>query len=264
MPSSSIFSARQFQAVAAIISRNVFLLINGIIFAVVVLLTIFGDTQEGIFLGGITVLNIFIGCFQEISSWLTLEKLQVLAVPKVIRMNTDDTELVILVDEIKAGDRIKLKTGDQVPCDGTLLSSHGFEVNEALITGESAEYLKKPGDSISAGSIITAGTGILTVKKIFAESRIALMTKSIKKYSLVQSPIQYSLNTVIKYIGYVLLLIILFVVGRGLLVNESTVDIIQSIGALTTLLLPQGMVLVVTLLFSYGAAHMYSKNVLLK
>ncbi len=258
------FTSRQFQAVVAIISRNVFLLINGIIFAVVILLTIFGDTQEGIFLGGITVLNIFIGCFQEISSWLTLEKLQLLAVPKVVRMNTDDTESVILVDEIKTNDRIKLKTGDQIPCDGTLTSSHGFEVNEALITGESAEYLKKPGDRIAAGSIITAGAGILKVKKIFAESRIALMTKSIKKYSLVQSPIQYSLNTVIKYIGYVLLLIILFVVGRGLLVNESTVNIIQNIGALTTLLLPQGMVLVVTLLFSYGAAHMYDRNVLLQ
>ncbi len=264
MPVSLHFTSRQFRAVVAIISRNVFLLINGIILAVVVLLTVFGDTQEGVFLGGITILNIFIGCFQEISSWVTLEKLQILAVPKVVRMNTDDTEAVILVDEIKVNDRIKLKTGDQIPCDGALISSHGFEVNEALITGESAEYLKKPGDSISAGSIVTAGTGILRVEKIFAESRIALMTKSIKEYSLVQSPIQYSLNTVIKYIGYVLLLIILFVVGRGLLVNESTVTIIQSIGALTTLLLPQGMVLVVTLLFSYGAAHMYSRNVLLQ
>lgn len=255
---------RQFQAIADIISRNVLLLINGIILSVVILLTIFGGTQEGLFLGGITVLNIIIGCVQEISSWVTLEKLQLLAVPKVVRINTDNTETVILVDDIKAKDRIKLKTGDQIPCDGMLLTSHGFEVNEALITGESAEYLKKPGDSISAGSIITAGAGILQVEKIFAESRIALMTKSVKKYSLIQSPIQYSLNTVIKYIGYVLLLIILFVGGRGLLIHESTIDIIQSIGALTSLLLPQGMVLVVTLLFSYGASHLYRKNVLLQ
>ena len=258
------FSARQFQAIVAIISRNVFLLINAIIFSVVILLTIFGDTQEGIFLGGVTLLNIIIGCVQEIGSWLTLEKLQLLVVPKVIRIHADGTEAVIPVGEIKAKDSIKLKTGDQVPCDGTLVSSHGFEVNEALITGESAEYLKQSGDSISAGSIITAGAGILNVEKIFAESRIALMTRSIKQYSLVQSPIQYSINTIIKYIGYGLLFIILFVGSRGYLIHESTVQIIQSIGALTTLLLPQGMVLVVTLLFSYGAAHLYRKNVLLQ
>lgn len=264
MPVSLHFTSRHVQAVGAIIFRNVFLLINGIILAVVVLLIAFGDTQGGLFLGGITVLNIFIGCFQEISSWVTLERLQMLAVPKVIRVNADSTEAVISVEEIQVDDRIKLKTGDQVSCDGTLVSSHGFEVNEALITGESAEFLRKPGDTISAGSIVTAGAGILKVEKIFSESRLALMTKSIKKYSLVQSPIQYSLNTVLRYIGYALLLVILFVVWRGLLVNESSVSIIQNIGALTTLLLPQGMVLVITLLFSYGAAHLYGRNILLQ
>ena len=61
-----------------IIFRNVFLLINGIIFAVVILLTVFGDVQEGVFLGLITVLNVFIGSAQEINSWHNLEKLQLI------------------------------------------------------------------------------------------------------------------------------------------------------------------------------------------
>jgi len=258
------FSSRQFQAITAIISRNVFLLINGIIFAVVILLTAFGDIEEGVFLGIITLLNIIIGCVQEISSWLTLEKLQLLTAPKVARINKDGTESVIFVEEIKKKDRIKLKIGDQAPCDGILSSSHGFEVNEALITGESAAYLRKPGDRIFAGSIVTSGSGVVEAEKIFAESRIALMTKSIKKYSLVLSPIQYSVNIIIKYIGYAVLLVILFVVGRGFFVHESTVTIVQNIGALTSVLLPQGMVLIITLLFSYGAAHMYRKHVLLQ
>jgi cation-transporting ATPase E len=90
------------------------------------------------------------------------------------------------------------------------------------------------------------------------------MTKSIKKYSLVLSPIQRSIGVIIKYTGYALLLIILFVIGRGFLVHESTLNIIQTIGALTSDLLPQGMVLIVTLLFSYGAVHLYHRNVLLQ
>ncbi|HVB20097.1 MAG TPA: HAD-IC family P-type ATPase [Candidatus Paceibacterota bacterium] len=255
---------RQFQAVAAIISRNVFLLVNGIIFAVVFLLAFFGDVQEGLFLGGITVINIVMGCFQEINSWYTLEKLQLLAIPHVVRLNADGTDSVVLAEDIKKGDTLKLTAGDQVPCDGALVSSHGFEVSEALITGESVDFLRKPGDAIAAGSIVTAGTGVLRAENAFVDSRIAQMAKSIKTYSLIQSPIQYSLNTVLKYIGYVLLFIILFVGGRGYLVHESTVAIIQNIGALTNILLPQGMVVMVTLLFSYGAAHLYGRHVLLQ
>jgi cation-transporting ATPase E len=260
----SIFTKRRFETILAIISRNVFLLINGIIFAVVILLTIFGDTQEGVFLGLITILNIFIGCGQEINSWLALEKLQLLVVPKVIRIENNKSESVVLVEDIKEKDILKLKTGDQIPCDGLLIDSHGFEINEALITGESAIFSKKPGDHVFAGSIVTSGTCLLAVEKVFAQSRIALMTKSIKKYSLILSPIQHSINRIIKYTGYGLLLIILFVVGRGLFVHETTVAIVQNIGALTSMLLPQGMVVIITLLFSYGAAHMYRRNILLQ
>lgn len=264
MPASSHTLRRQILAVAAIVSRNLFLLINGIILAVVILLTVFGDTEEGIFLGLVTLLNFVIGTTQEIGSWMSLEKLQRLAVPRVIRINADDTESVVLADEIREKDSIKLKTGDQVPCDGSLVSSHGFEVSEALITGESIPLLKSPGDDILAGSIVTSGSGVYEVDKIFAESRIALMTKSTRKYSLIQSPIQNSIHRVITYLGYVLLLVILFIGVRGQLVNESTITVIQNIGALTSVLLPQGMVVLVTLLFSYGAVHLYRRNVLLQ
>jgi cation-transporting ATPase E len=264
MLSLSHASKFRLQAIADIISRNVFLLINGIIFIVAVLLMIFGDIQEGIFLGLITVLNIILGCVQEINAWLALQKLQLLTVPRVTRINNDKSESVILVEDIGRKDNIKLKIGDQVPCDGVLISSHGLEVNEGMITGEATDFLKKPGDRIFAGSIVTSGSAILEVEKIFAESRIALMTKSIKKYSLVLSPIQHSIRTVVQYTGYALLVVILFVIGRGFLVHESTINIIQTIGALTSILLPQGMVLIVTLIFSYGAAHLYHRQVLLQ
>jgi len=104
MISLSLPSVRQSEAVAGIISRNVFLLINGIILAVVVLLAVFGDTQEGIFLGLITLLNIIIGCTQEIGAWLTLEKLQLSAAPKVVRVSAEGVEEVVPVEEIKKED----------------------------------------------------------------------------------------------------------------------------------------------------------------
>ncbi|MFZ2501029.1 MAG: HAD-IC family P-type ATPase, partial [Minisyncoccia bacterium] len=264
MITSVAFLPRRFGAFASIISRNVFVLVNGIIFAVAGLLIFFGSLQEGIFLGFVTTVNIIIGSIQEIGAWLTLDKLQLLAAPRTVRVATDGTESGVLAEEILEKDSIRLSMGDQVPCDGVLSSSHGFEVNEALITGESHAFLKKPGDAIFAGSIVTSGVGLLEVEKVFAESRIALMTKSVKKYSSTLSPIQYSITTLIRYIGYLLLFIIAMVVARGSLAHISTISIIRDVGALTSVLLPQGLVVIVTIFFSYGAYYLNKRNVLLQ
>jgi hypothetical protein len=59
---SSHSSKHRTQAITGIISRNVLTLVNGIIFIIVILLTIFGDAKDGIFLGLIVLLNIIIGC----------------------------------------------------------------------------------------------------------------------------------------------------------------------------------------------------------
>jgi cation-transporting ATPase E len=254
----------KFLAINDIIYRNVFLLINGIIFIVAALLTIFGDAQAGIFLGVITFLNMVIAIVQETHAWLTLEKLQLAAAPQITRIGDHGREEIIPTEEIQKKDKLKIKIGDQIPCDGHLIFSHGLEVSEALITGESRVYLKKMGDGVLAGSIVTSGVGVVEADTTFAQSRISKMTKSIRKYSLSQSPIQSSLNKVIKYISYVLVAVILFVVGRGIITHEATVNIIQNIGALTSSLLPQGMIFVTTLLFTYGAINLNKRSILLQ
>jgi len=50
-----------------------------------------------------------------------------------------------LAEEIKKGDLLKLKLGDQVPCEGILISTNNLEISEALITGESDSFPKKEG-----------------------------------------------------------------------------------------------------------------------
>lgn len=255
---------QKFYDIGYLVFRNVFLLINIIIFAVVGLLFYFGDTQDGIFLGIIICINTIIGITQEIHAWLTLEKLNLLTASRVVRLSKDEKEELVLPEEIRKDDRIKLKLGDQVPCDGVLISTQGMEVNEALITGESHSFLKSEGGNILAGSIITAGSGLMSAESTYKESRIAKMTEGIKRYSNNMSPIQRSINKVVKYSGYVLLVVIAFVVARGLSLNEPALLVVKNIGALASILVPQGLVIATTLLFAYGAVHFFRKHVLLQ
>ena len=246
------------------IFRNLFSFSNGVSFTVVILLFVFGNHQAGLFLGIFSVVNIAAGLFQDIRAWIALAKLQLLTAPRVIRLSTDGTEEIVLTEEIKKGDHIKLKIGDQIPCDSILLESIGLEINEGLITGESNSIPQKNNDHLLAGSIVTSGSGIIEVVRIFKESRIAQMTEGIRKYTVNVSSIQGSVNTVIKYTGYSLVAIIAFVIIRSAIVGQPIVDVVLNIGTLASIIIPQGLVFAVTLFFAYGAANLFKKHVLLQ
>lgn len=247
-----------------IIRRNVFLLTNGIIALVVILLIVFGDVEEGIFLGIVLCINVTLGLGQDIRAWFALSRLQLLTAPRVARVLADGTEESVLTESLEKGDHLKLKTGDAVPCDGTLLEATSLELSEGLLTGESNSFSRQTGERILAGSIITAGSGLFLTDTVFSESRIARMTEGIKSYSMTESPIQRAVNQVIQYSGYLLILIIVFVVFRGFWMNESQLVVIKNIGALASTIVPQGLAFALTLLFAYGAAHLYRRDVLLQ
>ena len=63
---------------------------------------------------------------------------------------------------LKAGDRLLVKSGERVPADGTIDNGRS-EIDESLITGETARRAIAPGDTVYAGSLNYAGTLTLTV-----------------------------------------------------------------------------------------------------
>jgi cation-transporting ATPase E len=239
-------------------------LTNGVIAVVVALLIVFGDLQAGVFLGVVLVINMTLGLGQDMRAWYALKKLQLLTAPRALRVHSDGTEELVLTEEIEKGDTLKIKTGDEIPCYGTLLEAHSLELNEGLITGEAASFPRKEGERVLAGSIITAGTGLYSTDSVFAESRIARMTEGVKTYHVSESPIQRAVNQVIQYSGYILVVAIGFIVWRGVLTQTENVIVIKNIGALASTVVPQGLAFAMTLLFAYGAAHLYRRNVLLQ
>ena len=245
-----------------IIFRNFFVLVNGIIFVVVVLLFIFGNTQAGLFLGIVFLLNTLIATSQDIHARVLLEKLQMLTALRVVRLNQDKTETSILAEEIIKGDLIKLKLGDQSPCEGKLISVNNLEISEALVTGESDSFSKKEGDKIIAGAIITSGDAVMQAEGLFKDSRLSLIAGEVKKYATSPSSIQSATNIIIKYSSYILLLVLAFVVARGYILHLPRLEIVTNAGALASTLVPQGLVVAITLLFAIGAASYARRNVL--
>ena len=247
-----------------VLFRNTATLVNLLFFIVSLLLLAFKEARDALFLITVVVLNIVIGAIQELRAKIALEKLQILSAPRVTRINADGVETVIALDEIRLNDNLKLQLGDQVPADGKLSTCRGLEINDALITGESDNRSKMVDDQILAGSIVTAGSGTLRVSAIPRESHVARMTEKIKKYSLNLSPIQKTLNLFIKGMTYVLLVVVVYVLVKGIAVHELFASIVKDIAALTGTLVPQGLVLATTIFFAYGALRMFKNQVLLQ
>lgn len=253
---------RVLPSVGPIILRNILLLVNAIILLVVILLFVFGNTQSAIFIGIVLFLNTSIAIVQDIRARILLEKLQMLTALRVVRLNDDNTESLVLAEKIKKGDLIKLKLGDQAPCEGILTLTENLEISEALITGESDSFSKRENEKIIAGAIITSGSGVMKAEGIFRESRLFMISEDVKKYAASPSSIQKGIDIVIKYSGYSFLLVLLFVVIRGILIGASNVEMVMNAGALASIIIPQGLVVVVTLLFAVGAASYSKRDVL--
>ncbi len=249
------------KAFPLIFCRHAFLFVNGIIFSVVVLLYMFGVKDSALFLGIITLINMTMGITQDVKSKYSLEKLQLITALQFVRITLGGDELVY-GEDLKKDDHIKIKLGDQIPIDGSVLESTNLEMSSALITGESDSVSKKIADKLFAGEIVTAGSGTVVLESTYDESRIAQMTKTIKEYSATESPIQNSVSRIIKISSFVLVAIIAFVVVRGFVIHESYIVIVNNIGALASVVIPQGLVVITTLLFAFGAASYSSKHVL--
>lgn len=247
-----------------LIARNVFIPINAVIFLVVGLLIAFGDMREGLSLAAIISLNMILGIVQDIQAWFVLERLQLLTRMRVKRLLPSGKKEIVAPDDLVRGDTIALSLGDQVPADSTLVESHALEVSEAMLTGESDSLPRAQGDTLLAGSIITAGSGAARIEKSFQESSVAKMTARIKRYTVNESPVQKSINRVVVYTGYLLLAMIAFVAVHGVLVGTPRVDIVLTIGAISAVLVPQGLVVAATLLFAFGGIHFYRRHVLLR
>ncbi len=130
-----------------------------------------GDVKDAGFIAGVLALNALIGAYQE---WKAEQSSHALKKLLQIRATVVRSGEVRDVDaeEIVPGDIVWLESGNRVPADIRLLSTHGLESDESLLTGESLPVLKDSTWSgpaevpvsdrlnmVYAGSIVTRGRG---------------------------------------------------------------------------------------------------------
>jgi len=99
----------------------------------------------------------------------------------------DDDELVnVLAASLRAGDRVLVKPGERVPADGEVINGTS-EIDESLITGETARRVIKAGAKVYAGSLNYSGTLTMRVTAAGGTALIDEIEKLLEKASSARS-----------------------------------------------------------------------------
>ena len=81
-----------------------------------------------------------------------------------------ETEILVPIGEIEAGDEVVVRTGNLIPLDGKVISGEAM-VNQASMTGESMPVPKRPGSPVYAGTVAEEGECVIRVEKAMGSGR---------------------------------------------------------------------------------------------
>ncbi len=103
-----------------------------------------------------------------------LEKL----LPERVRLLADGTEKPL--GEVTIGERLHVRAGERVPCDGIVLRQPAW-LDEQLLTGESGPRTREPGDAVFAGTLNLDGDLYLEVQRRPEAGALARIVRMIRQ-----------------------------------------------------------------------------------
>jgi len=110
--------------------------------------------------------------------------------PKTARvLQNDGTERDIPLDQVEVGDRVRVRPGEKVPVDGTVLEGLS-SVDESMITGESIPVEKSTGDKVIGATINGTGSFILRADRVGSETLLARIVQLVGQAQRSRAPIQ--------------------------------------------------------------------------
>jgi Cu+-exporting ATPase len=105
------------------------------------------------------------------------------------RIRKDGTDEEVQVDLIGVGDRLRVRMGEKVPVDGTVLEGRSA-VDESMVTGESMPVTKEAGAKLIGGTINQSGALVMKATRIGRDTMLAQIVQMVANAQRSRAPIQ--------------------------------------------------------------------------
>ena len=249
------------KTVQEIIKSNLFTYFN-LVFAVLAALLILAGSFRNLTFLPVILANLFIGIIQEIRAKNTLDKLSVLNAPKALVVR-EGRQFSIPAEELVLDDIVIFKAGNQICADAIVVDGE-VSVNESLLTGESDEISKKPGDELMSGSFIVSGECYARLDKVGEDSYISKLTLEAKAMnSEEQSEMIRVLDKLVGVVGILIIPIGLLLFGQQFFFSGASFSkSITSMVAAVIGMIPEGLYLLASVALVVSVMRLASKKVL--
>lgn len=267
----NITSKQTSRSLMDIVRANVFTLFNAIIFTAMIVVLAAGSWKDAVF-GAVILVNTGIGIVTELKAKRTLDRLSILiAARAMVRRGGENIE--IAHKDIVLGDILWLRAGEQVPADVEVLESWGLEMDESMLTGESATVRKAKGDDVYSGSTAVSGMALTRVTAVGEHSYAAKLAAQAKVYTKTISDLSRGINTILKYMTMVVVPLCVLLVWSQMHKVGGFVEAWQTgawRGAVVSAvagvvgMIPEGLVLLTSLNFAVAAMRLARKQTLVQ
>ncbi len=176
-----------------------------------------------------------------------------------------DGRLVELhADEVVPGDIVRVEPGDQLVADGVVVSSRGLTMDESILSGESDGIRKRERDRLLSGSFCLVGSAYYEVDAVREQSHAEKVAGEARAFRHPPSPLQLEVNrvlsaTTIVMVPLAVLLLLAFSI-RSVGLHEAA----QTATAGLVTLIPEGLVLLMSVTLAVAAVRLARMNTLVQ
>ena len=249
------------KTVKQIVLSNIFTYFN-MLFFLLALCVIAVQQWLNLTFMGVIIVNTAIGIIQEIRSKKTLDKLNILASPKAVVVR-DGRRVTVDTAQLVRDDIVVFAAGNQIYADAVVAQDSCY-VNEALITGESDEIKKNPGDKLLSGSFVVSGMCRAQLTDVGADSYVSRLTQEAKRAKKPQqSEMMRSLQNLVKWIGIIVipLGVVMFIKEFVWLDRSVPIAVTSTVGSIIGMI-PEGLYLLTSLALVAGVVRLAQRKTL--
>lgn len=234
-----------------------------------------GHHIDGWVIVAAVIVNIVVGFIQEFRAEHALQTLQKI-VTFTARVMRDGHEQAIDPSELVPGDIVKLQPGSKVPADVRILEENELTINESALTGESIPVEKTDEKLESAvvitekrnmaffGTIVVDGTARAVVVATGTETEIGHISTLLAQTNREETPLQAKLRRFSGSIAGMILGVsfVLFIIG--VVIGYDFVTMFTTTVALAVAAIPEGLVVVMTVILALGMQRILEQNALVR
>lgn len=109
--------------------------------------------------------------------------------PKTARRVTDDGDEDVAIDQVRVGDRLRVRPGESVPVDGVVIEGRSA-VDESMVTGEALPAEKQVDAAVTGGTLNKVGSFVMRADRVGNDTMLARIVDLVAKAQRSRAPVQ--------------------------------------------------------------------------